>query len=224
MPSPARAETLRGYILLSLAWLGVLGVVWFVARRPTPQPIVISPVSTIAPTATRQPSATPPATATPGPLHVDVAGAVLAPGVYRLPVGSIVADAIAAAGGPAPVADLDRINKATGLQDGMQVYVPRLEQGPIPTPLIPQAAAAPGPPVTPAGRRSASVQQAATPPHAIDLNLATLEELDELPGIGPALAQRIISGRPYSSLEDLLRVPGIGPATLAKLRPFIEVQ
>jgi competence protein ComEA len=225
MPGAARAESLRGYVLLSLVWLVVVGVVWFVARRPTPQPMLITPVSTSTPAPTQRPSAIPPATTTPGPLRVDVAGAVLIPGVYRLPAGSIVADAIAAAGGPVPAADLDRINKATGLQDGMQIYVPRLEQGQIPTPLAPQPATVPDPhPVAPAERRSAAALTAATPAPLIDLNRATLEELDGLPGIGPALAQRIISGRPYATPEDLLHVPGIGPATLAKLMPFIEVQ
>jgi competence protein ComEA len=137
-----------------------------------------------------------------------VAGAVNTPGVYTLPRGSLISDAIAAAGGATNEADLDRINKAMALQDGAQVFVPRLSQ-PAPT-LI-------NPPATRAG-------QAALPGKLVNLNTASLDELDTLPGVGPATAQRIVEGRPYGAVEDLLRVKGIGQATFDKLKDSVTVK
>ena len=130
---------LRGYIGLSLVWVAVLGAALFFVRRPSSEPIEILPPPTLAPTVA--PSATP----TPGPLRVDVAGAVASPGIYTLPRGSLVADAVAAAGGGASDADLDRINKAMPLQDSMQVFVPRVAQA-IPTVINPPASPAPARP------------------------------------------------------------------------------
>ncbi len=198
-------QGLRGYIGLSLIWLAVLGGVLFITRRPSGEPIEIIPPPT--------PAATAPVTApTPGPLRVDVAGAVHAPGVYTLPHGSLVTDAIAAAGGPAADADLDRINKASVLYDGAQVYVPRIAQ-PIPTPLA-----------LPTPTTSSRSAQVLVSGKLINLNTATLEELDALPGIGPSTAQRIIEGRPYAAVEDLLRVKGIGQATFDKIKGLVTVK
>ncbi len=198
----------RGYILLSLAWLAILGAALWVARRPAAQPIEILPPPTSAPTAAPTP------TPTPGPLRVDVAGAVLAPGVYALPPGSIIADAIEAAGGPTEEADLDRLNKALALRDGVQVYVPY--RGAPDRVLVVE----PEPEPASAG----SPQRNAPGPGLIDLNRATPEELESLPGIGPVLAGKIIEGRPYRTVEELLRVKGIGPATFAKLRELVTVE
>jgi competence protein ComEA len=197
---------LRGYIGLSLVWVAVLGAALFFVRRPSSEPIEILPPPTVAPTVA--PSATP----TPGPLRVDVAGAVASPGIYTLPRSSLVADAVAAAGGAAPDADLDRINKAMPLQDGAQVFVPRVAQ-PIPTVI--------NPPASPAPVRSG---QTAVPGKPVNLNTATLDELDTLPGVGPATAQRIVEGRPYGAVEDLMRVKGIGQATFDKLKDHVTVR
>ena len=125
MASSKPGAALRGYIALSLVWLLILVVTLLFLRRPSTQPIEILLPPSASPVPGGQP---PPATpsATPAPLHIDVAGAVKNPAVYRLTPGSIVADAIAAAGGPAADAQLDRLNKALPLMDGMQVYVPRL--------------------------------------------------------------------------------------------------
>ena len=197
---------LRGYIGLSLVWAAVLGAALFFVRQPSSEPIEILPPPTLAPTAA--PSATP----TPGPLRIDVAGAVASPGIYTVPRGSLVADAVAAAGGPAADADLDRINKAMPLQDNMQVYVPRVAQ-PIPAvinPPAPQAPARPG--------------QMAVPGKPVNLNTASLDELDTLPGVGPATAQWIVEGRPYGAIEDLMRVKGIGQATFDKLNDLVTVR
>jgi competence protein ComEA len=201
-----RLKGLRGYIGLSLVWVAVLGAALFFVRRPSSEPIEILPPPTVAPTAV--PSATP----TPGPLRVDVAGAVVSPGIYTLPRGSLVADAVAAAGGAASDADLDRINKAMPLQDSMQVFVPGVAQA-IPAVINPPASPAPARP-----------GQTTIPGKQVNLNTASLDELDTLPGVGPATGQRIVEGRPYSAVEDLMRVKGIGQATLDKLKDLVTVR
>ncbi len=208
----------RGYIAISVFWLLALAGVLLFVRRPAAQPIEILPPPTAAPTATPLPTLTPEPTATPRPLRVDVIGAVLNPHVCTLPPGSIVADAIAAAGGPAPDADLERVNRAVELQDGMQVYVPRRME----TPRLP-AIATPPPTVRPT---SAPLRAAPTIALGalVNLNTATLAELDTLPGIGPKTAQLIVEGRPYAKVEDLVKVKGIGPATFAKLKDLVTVQ
>jgi competence protein ComEA len=209
----SRAHAWRGYIGLSLAWLVVLGIALFVSRQPASQPIEILPPPTLQPTLTPLPSPTP------GPLRVDVAGAVRTPGVYTLPAASIIADAIAAAGGPSADADLDRVNKAVPLSDGMQVYVPHVAEAAAPQPVEPVPAKAAAVPLTEAGAGGAS-----DPGALVDINTATLAELDTLPGVGPATAQRIVDGRPYGSIEDLMRVKGIGQATFDKLKARITVR
>lgn len=190
-------ERYRGYIVFSLGWALLAGVLLLIARRPVGEPIEILP----------PPSPTP--TATPAPLRVYVSGAVRSPDVYLLPVDAIVRDAIQAAGGATEDADLAAINLALPLADGVHVHVPRLGE------------ATPAPGISgPVGGTAVSVAGGAR----INVNTATLEELDTLPGVGPTLAQRIIDHRPYSSPEDLLRVPGIGDATLARLRDLITVR
>jgi competence protein ComEA len=211
--APSRpGASLRGYLALSLVWLIVLGVMALFLRRPATQPVEILPPPTLPPSPSAQPlrPATPPAT--PSLLRVDVAGAVQNPAVYRLMPGSIVADAIAAAGGPAPDAQLDRLNKALPLIDGMQVYVPRPGSEPPPAAQPPAAVAGSG------------VTASEAPPAPVNINTATPQELDTLPGIGAALAQRIIAGRPYGQIEDLLRVAGIGQTVFDKLKSHVTVQ
>ncbi len=138
-------------------------------------------------------------------VRVSVRGAVVSPGIYTLAPGSILQDALQAAGGVLPQADTSRLNLAAPLSDGQDVRVPLIT--PTPAPGTPQA----------------------TPPGGgkINLNTATLAELDSLPGIGPVLAQRIIDYRethgPFQSVEELLNVEGIGPALLEKIRDRIEV-
>lgn len=203
---------LRGYIGLSLVWAAILGGALFMTRRPAAEPIEILPPPTVAPTAVPTPSPT----LTPAPLRVDVAGAVNSPGVYTLPRGSVVSDAIVAAAGPADDADLDRINKAMPLQDGAQVYVPHIAK-PLPTLVNPSPPPSPTP---------AQPGQAPAPGQGklVNINTATLDELDTLPGIGPATAQRIVDGRPYATLEDLMKAKGIGQATFDKLKTLITVR
>lgn len=140
-------------------------------------------------------------------LLVDVSGAVRRPGVYGLPAGSRVNDALQKAGGATGKADLSLINRAAALTDGQQVLVPEKVSAT-------SAAAAPS--------GSAATAAAAAPIH---LNSATAEQLDELPGVGPATAERIIEYRntngPFKTVDELDSVSGIGPAKLAELRALV---
>jgi competence protein ComEA len=143
------------------------------------------------------------AVARPAALFVDVVGAVRRPGLYNLRQGTRVADAVHAAGGVTRKADLEAINLAAPLADGEQVLVPR--RG------APSSAAA-----VAGGSASAA---------PVQLSVATAEQLDALPGIGPATAARIVAYRqehgPFRSVDDLVGVPGIGPAKLAALKDLV---
>jgi competence protein ComEA len=140
-------------------------------------------------------------------LLVDVSGAVHRPGVYKLPTGSRVNDALLEAGGATGKADLTLINRAATLTDGQQVLVPEK---------VSAASAA----VAPSGSATAGAK-----PAPIHLNSATAEQLDALPGVGPATAARIIDYRtangPFKTVDELDSVSGIGPAKLAELRDLV---
>jgi competence protein ComEA len=146
---------------------------------------------------------------------VHVAGAVVTPGVQRLPAGARVVDALEAAGGAAPDADLARINLAAPLVDGQQVYV--LRRGEETPPAVPGAGA---PAAGPAGEATGAGG-------LVDVNTADAAALEALPGIGPATAQAIIDHRerhgPFRSVDDLLDVRGIGEAKLAQIRDLVTV-
>jgi competence protein ComEA len=137
------------------------------------------------------------------PVVVHVAGAVAHPGLQRLQDGARVGDALTAAGGPAPDADTDAVNLAAKVADGDRVYVPRRGEAP------PPAAAGP------------------TAPAILDINAATAEQLDALPGVGPSLAAAIVEYRRqhgrFRSVPELLEVPGIGDAKLGAIRPKVRV-
>jgi competence protein ComEA len=139
---------------------------------------------------------------------VHVLGAVLQPGVYRLPPGSRIANAIERAGGATPDADLAILNQAAPLQDGIQIMVPK--QG--------------------AQHAPATRSSPGAPPGPISLNAATAAQLESLPGIGPTYAQHIIAYRDqkmrqqgcgFQSVDELLNIHGIGPKRLAALRDYV---
>jgi competence protein ComEA len=140
---------------------------------------------------------------------VYVAGEVVAPGIYTLASTARVNDAVQAAGGPRATADLDLVNLAAILHDGQRVYVPAV--GELVPPLI---EVAPGATDTPA-------------PGPVNVNSATAEQLDVLPGVGPATAAAIVAHRqqhgPFQSIEQLGDVRGIGPAKLDALRGLVTV-
>jgi competence protein ComEA len=135
---------------------------------------------------------------------VDVAGAVRRPGLYRLAQGARIADALARAGGTTRRADDAAVNLAEPLVDGEQVIVP--------------ARTGPGADAVAAGSASAH-------PPPVDLNTATAEQLDALPGIGPVTAEKIVAYRqahgPFRSLAALDAIPGIGPARIANLKGLV---
>ena len=140
-------------------------------------------------------------------LTVHVGGEVMHPGVYSLPGGSRVVDAVTAAGGVTTKAYTDAINLAAPLVDSVQVIVPR--KGSV----VAQRTAEPAGPQEPTGRS------------LVNINTASASALDELPGVGPATAKAIVETRsskgPFATADDLLDVPGIGPAKLAQIRPLI---
>lgn len=209
------------------------------ASVPTPTPGVAVPVRTPAPLSSSSsahpagPPGTQPGASAPGAgggtgeVVVDVVGQVERPGLVRLPAGSRVDDAVRAAGGARPGADLRRVNLARVLVDGEQLVVP------APGEQLPSAQPAPAGtrPTSVSGISAAGGSAAGTAAGAaagpVDLNSATLAELDALPGVGPVLAQRILDWRSehgrFTSVEELGEVPGFGPAALARLTPLLVV-
>jgi competence protein ComEA len=149
------------------------------------------------------------------PQLVHVAGAVRRPGVYRLPAGARVQEAVRRAGGPRPGADVNAINLAAKVADGQQVVVPAR----APTAAKPVAGAAPEP--GPEGPAAGGAPRA-----PVSLNSATAEQLDTLDGVGPATASKIIEWRTqnggFRSVDDLARVPGIGPKRMESLRGQVQ--
>jgi competence protein ComEA len=163
-----------------------------------------------------------PPTTTMSTLVVQAAGAVTRPGVYRLPAGARVTDLIVQAGGPSAGADLDVVPLAAPLADGQRVYVPVAGEA------VPPVVGAVGP----ASPAQGAVQGATGGPSGeqagpVNLNTATADELDELPGVGPSTAAAIIAHRdehgPFGTVEELLDVRGIGPARLDELRSLVTV-
>jgi len=189
-------ERYGGYISLLLLSSIIVGGALFYLRLPRPTPIeIIEP--------------TPAPFTAPGEIGVYVVGAVLDPGVYFLPQGSRVADALEAAGGPTDGADLVRVNLAKRVYDEEQIYVPHLGEESPPLP----------PPSGSSGGQTGG---------KIDINTATAEELESLPGIGPVLAQRIVDYRkangPFAAIEDIKNVRGIGEAIFADIEDLITVR
>ncbi len=187
-----------GVVLIAL-----LGAVVLVRSSNSGKPPVATQVSEGP-----RPSST--TTTAPG-VVIDVGGAVRQPGVYRLALGSRVVDALEVAGGPAEDIDLEQINLASTINDGQRVWFTR--KGELP-------------PVGVAG--SPSVSGAIVSVGPLDLNSASLEQLDSLSGIGPATAKAIIDRRNeigrFRSVDDLLSVKGIGPTKLESIRSGIVVR
>lgn len=144
-------------------------------------------------------------------LVVHVAGAVQSPGVYRLSSGARVIDAVQAAGGVAVDSNSDAINLAAALTDGERVYVPRVGEVA---------------PVVASGSTTGSGASTA-PSGPVNLNTATADDLDSLPGVGPATAAAILAYRdehgPFAAVDDLGEVRGIGTVKLDALRGLVTV-
>ncbi|HUH06291.1 MAG TPA: helix-hairpin-helix domain-containing protein [Egibacteraceae bacterium] len=191
---------LAALAVLAAGALAAMALLWVTARSPGPLEAAAS---------SEQPGGGPQIESE--ALIVHVAGRVTAPGLYRLAGGSRVGDAIAAAGGPLSDAVIDQLNLARPLNDGEQVVVPAL-------------------PATVAGEARAPAQPSAGAKKAdgtLDLNLATADELQELPGIGPVLADRIVAHREsigrFQAVGDLRQVTGIGEKTFQQLASLVSV-
>ena len=231
-PRPAPPQRLGDVARRWIAWVGfgrlILvavsvvtvagGLFWLVRAEPPPVEASLPMASTPAPSV---PVAVPEQAAVSAPTDVPrrsarvivhVAGAVRTPGVYDLDDGARVDDAVRAAGGPIGEADLDGVNLAAPVVDGQRVYVPVAGE-------VDPASVPSGVPLDGAG--------GAVPSGPVDLNSATVEELESLPGVGPATAAAIVDDRvrngPFASVDDLDRVPGIGPGKLAALRDLVAV-
>ena len=197
MPRRYRQWLVVGYGLL--AALLVTGGLLVVTRRPAGLPVQLQAPPTVP------------------PLRVHVAGAVVAPGVYQMAPGSILQDAVAAAGGPTGQADVSLLNLAHLLTDGEQVLVP--ESAPTANAA---SSPSPGTPTTTTTRTSKAPGAA-----LININVASAAELVALPHIGPALAKRIVDYRSahgrFRATLDLRLVRGIGPTIFEQIKALITV-
>ncbi|MCO4254537.1 ComEA family DNA-binding protein [Pseudarthrobacter cellobiosi] len=217
-------------VALLIAALAVLGGAWFWSQVADGQPEVM-PLSDISaqgslPAGERTQGQEPPGAGPPelpaespqaGIVIIHVAGAVAVPGVVQLPAGSRVHQAVAAAGGGAPSADLNRLNLAAVLTDGQKLYVPQAGEE------IPAGSSGP---LGESGEGTGSGGTASAG-GKVNLNTAGVEELDALPKVGPVLAQRIVDWRkehgPFKSIEELDAVDGVGPKMLETLLPLVGV-
>lgn len=225
-PRPSPPRSIRESVLAWIDWFGItrlvatavaVGVVvgggWLLVRAPHPAAEATLPMTSgSAPAATLAVPTTVVALDV-SMLVVFVAGAVADPGVYDVPGPARVVDAIDAAGGARPEAELDALNLAAPLVDGQRIYVPVVGE------IVASIA-------DPADLSGGSV----TGPidiSPIDINLATATELEQLPGVGPATAAAIVEHRdvhgPFVSVDDLTDVRGIGPAKLDAIRDLVRV-
>ncbi len=206
VPGFLRGHTLViGAILLAAL---AIGGYFVLSTRTTSVAVTMPTAPASSPPTTGSPSARPEAGP---PIQVHVLGAVVRPGVVRLRAGARVHDALAAAGGLLPQADPGALNLAGVLSDGSQILIgtkgsPRGEVNQSGTPTLGGG--------TPAGQR-------------LDLNSAVEKELEQLPGIGPVTAKKIVDWRVqhgrFAAVEQLQEVPGIGPKTFSELAPYVRV-
>ena len=204
----------RNLIFVTVLVLAFGGAGAFYVGRPAEGPIEVIPPE--APT-TASPAVSPSPTLT--QVRIYITGAVVKSDVYILPKGSIIKDAILAAGGFTEEADRERINQALELKDQQHIHVSRFGEVEIPL-------TQPGEPGQ--GTGGGSPETGPDRGGVINLNTATLDQLDSLPGIGPAIAQRIIDYREqiggFKHIDQITEVSGIGDATLAKVRDQITVE
>ncbi len=198
-------RTWRGQLLLvALLSLLVGGLIGHYSRPAADRESPAHPTPLLTNLCAPQTEDLPSPTITPPPLRVYVSGAVRRSGVITMPAGSLVADALTAAGGPSERADLDAVNLAAPLADHQHIVIPSKTTSALPT-------------------TAASPALTST----LNINTASASELEQLPHIGPAMAQRIIEYReahgPFRAKEELMNVSGIGPKRYADIEPLITV-
>jgi competence protein ComEA len=191
----------RGGLAVGVIGMVAVAVAALFLQRPAGPPIVVQPPASPTPVVAARSRPAPSPTAA---ILVHVGGEVARPGLYQLPFGSRVNDAVTVAGGPSEGGDVQRLNLAARLADGQQVRVPaRTER---------RATAEPGDPTTPA---------------RVNINTASLADLDSLPGVGPVTAQRIVAHRtregPFLSIEQLLEAKLVNAATFERIRELVTV-
>ncbi|WP_442545844.1 helix-hairpin-helix domain-containing protein [Arthrobacter sp. KN11-1C] len=225
--SPARLRWRTPWrVAMLLALPCLLLVVWFLwqswSGQPTTEPVVSSSLAGGTPKAgaeSKNDDVNGASERDDGAqlLTVHVAGAVKNPGIVRVPTGARVFDAIAAAGGADPAAELNSLNLAAVVQDAAKIHVPRTGEA-APSQLAGPVGA------TPTGGNTGAGTSAGG---KVNLNTATAEELDALPKVGPVLAKRIVEWReqhgPFASVEDLDAVDGVGPKMMETLLPLVTV-
>ncbi|MBB5909504.1 ComEA family DNA-binding protein [Actinoalloteichus hymeniacidonis] len=204
---PGRSGALAlGLGAVGIALVVTVGLLW--RSAPAAEPLPLVPAAATPQTSSTSVAET---TTAPAELVVSVVGRVMTPGLVTLSAPARVADAVAAAGGAHPDADLDTVNLARPLADGEQIHV----DAPVP----PGAQSDGG--VVGGGEAAATAGGGA----AIDLNAASVAQLDSLPGVGPVTAQRILDWRTehgrFDSVEDLREVDGIGPTRYERLKDLV---
>jgi competence protein ComEA len=195
----------RHRAVLSAGFLAVVGMsllLLFVRRPESPRVVIQQAAQQAAQLAATRPAPSPQVASL---LVVHLSGEVIAPGVYRLPVGARVDDALKAAGGPTGEGDVHRLNLAARLADGQQIVVPKRID-----PVL------------------AGLSQAVSPtPGRVNLNTASVAELDRLPGVGPVTAQRIVAYReqhgPFSHVEQVRDAKLVSAATFEKIKDLVSV-
>jgi competence protein ComEA len=214
LSSLSRAELagLGAVVVVTLAGAGL----WYTRSLPKPVAVQATPAPIVA-ASPGAPSGAPAVSGSPGvtpssaPVFVDVAGWVRKPGVYEFAQGDRVIDAIDAAGGPRPGADLTALNLAAPLADGSQILVAKEGSAPV---------GADGSPLPSGGGATGGGT-------LINVNSASATELEELPGVGEVIAAAIVDYRtqngPFTSVDQLEDVSGIGPSTLENLRDLVTV-
>jgi len=198
------------YRLLSGILIGLLaaGVVLLISQPKRGYPITLAP----APTPTKSPLPKPTSTNT--PIQVQINGAIVSPGIYTMDLTNRLGDLIEIAGGLSPIADESRINFVLTLHDGDYIYIPSIGED------IPETARnAP---------ENMNLNDLLTFNYPLDLNEASQDALESLPGIGPTKASDIIAYRdqfgPFVSIDDLIHIDGIGPTTLETLREYLIIE
>ena len=212
----------RRLVAVAVSVSAALLVVWLLIRPSAPLVESVVPQVGVSPVATATIERN-------GVLIVHVTGAVQKPGVYRLQISARVIDAVTAAGGATKTADLERINLAQTLIDTEQIFVPSRSSSRPRTTVAPRLR--PSRTTVPLNIPGVDAPNVApsvpTNDGRININSATAQQLDTLPGVGPMTAKAIVSYRsqkgPFASVDDLLNVPGIGPAKLTAMKSKIRV-